>query len=90
MTIEVLKRELNITWDDAETNEKVLALAERAKSIITDKAGRELDLETPSTAQQLFFDCIKYLRSDAYNQFLEDYSSELTALRLGGGESGTA
>ncbi len=90
MTIEVLKRELTITWDDAETNEKVLALAERAKGIITDKAGRELDFETPSTAQQLFFDCIKYLRSDAYNQFLEDYSSELTALRLGGGENGTA
>lgn len=90
MTIEVLKRELNITWDDAETNEKMLALAERAKSIITDKAGRELDFETPSTAQQLFFDCIKYLRSDAYNQFLEDYSEELTALRLGGGENGTA
>ena len=90
MTIEVLKRELTITWDDAETNEKVLALAERAKGIIPDKAGRELDFETPSTAQQLFFDCIKYLRSDAYNQFLEDYSSELTALRLGGGENGTA
>lgn len=90
MTIEVLKRELTITWDDTETNEKVLALAERAKGIITDKAGRELDFETPSTAQQLFFDCIKYLRSDAYNQFLEDYSEELTALRLGGGENGTA
>ena len=41
MTIEVLKRELTITWDDEETNEKVIALAERAKGIITDKGFAE-------------------------------------------------
>ena len=90
MTIEAIKRELNITWDDTATNEQIMALVERAKSILVDKAGRELDFEAPSVAQQLFFDCLKYLRSDAYNQFLEDYSEELTALRLGGGENGTA
>ena len=73
MTIEAIKRELNITWDDTATNEQIMVL-----------------VEVPSVAQQLFFDCLKYLRSDAYNQFLEDYSEELTALRLGGGENGTA
>lgn len=90
MTLEAIKREINITWDDPATNEDVTAKVERAKSILVDKAGRELDFETPSVVQQLFFDCLRYLRSEAYNQFLEDYSEELTALRLGGGEDGTA
>lgn len=90
MTIEAIKRELNITWDDTATNEDLTAKVERAKAILIDKAGRELDFESPTVVQQLFFDCLRYLRSDAYNQFLEDYSEELTALRLGGGENGTA
>ncbi len=90
MNIETIKRELSITWDDAQTNEKIADIEKRAEAILCDKAGRTLDFDIPSVAQQLLIDCCKYLRSDAYNQFLIDYSEELTALRLGGGENDTA
>jgi len=80
--ISTLKRELNITWEDAETEEQLKALELRAESILCDKAGEELDFSQPSVELQLLFDLIKYLRSNAYNQFLIDYSEELTALRL--------
>ena len=82
MDISLIKRELNITWEDANADAHLLALEQRAEHILNDKAGCSLDFQTPSLEQQLLFDLLKYLRSDAYNQFLIDYSEELTALRL--------
>lgn len=84
ISIEIIKRELNVTWDDSLNNQRLTDLEQRAEKILNDKAGRELDFETPGTEQQLLFDLCKYLNSDAYSQFLIDYSEELTALRLGG------
>ncbi len=88
IALDIIKRELNITWECNPTeNERLTAIEQRAEKILNDKAGRTLDFDTPSTEQQLLFDLCRYLRSDAYSQFLIDYSEELTELRLGGEEN---
>lgn len=82
MQLEDIKRELNVTWSDPENDAKIESKWHRAEAIIEDKAGRHIDFDIPGTEQQLMLDCVVYLYSDSYAQFLADYSEELTALSM--------
>lgn len=82
MQLEDIKRELNVTWSDPDNDATIESKWHRAESIIEEKAGRRIDFDVPGTEQQLMFDCVVYLYSDSYAQFLIDYSEELTALSL--------
>lgn len=84
--IEDVKRQLNITWSDAHTDRRVEEDMKRAQSVINRAAGREIDLESHDFARQLFFDCCRYMYSDAFAQFKVDYADELLSLRLEGQE----
>ncbi len=79
---EDVKRELNITWSDVETDARVHAIWKRAEKIIERAAGRPIDFAENAFAQQILFDCCRYLYSDAFAQFKIDYAEELLSLRI--------
>lgn len=87
VTIEELKRELGITWYDAETNAKITAACDRAEAYLEMRAGRMLNFKADEYARQLLFDLNRYIYSDAFNQFSTDYAEELLNLRLLGGDT---
>lgn len=82
ITLDDVKRELNITWSDPETDANVHAKWKRAEKMIERAAGRKIDFATDAYAQQILFDCCRYLQSDAFAQFKIDYAEELLSLRL--------
>ncbi len=88
ITLDDVKRELNITWTDAETDANVYAKWKRAEKIIERAAGRKIDFAKDAFAAQILFDCCRYLQSDAFAQFKIDYAEELLSLRLEAEDSG--
>lgn len=82
VTLENVKRELNITWSDVDTDARVNAIWKRAEKIIERAAGRPIDFAENAFAQQILFDCCRYLYSDAFAQFKIDYAEELLSLNI--------
>lgn len=87
VTLEDVKRELNITWSDADTDARVQAVWKRAEEIIERAAGRPIDFDTHAFARQILFDCCRYIHSDAFAQFKIDYAEELLSLHIEAEES---
>lgn len=87
ITLDDVKRELNITWSDPETDADVHAKWKRAEQIIAREARRKIDFAKDGFARQILFDCCRYLQSDAFAQFKIDYAEELLGLRLEAVES---
>ena len=78
--LEELKNYLDITWNDPATDSKVQGILERAKCIINGYAGASLDFKDLSD-KQLLFDCCRYIRSNAFEEFKQNFSAELIMLR---------
>lgn len=75
-----LKNYLDITWNDEGTDSKLAGILERAKDIISSYAGTSLSFEDQSD-KQLLFDCCRYIRSNALEDFKSNFSAELIMLR---------
>lgn len=79
--LEQLKRYLNISYEDQDTDGALEDILENGKVIINDYAGTELDYEQPGQARQLLFDYCRYARSHASEMFEVNYRRELIELR---------
>lgn len=77
-----VKNYLDITYQDEEIDEKVSGIIERGKQYLNSAAGAELDFITEDIARQLLFDVCRYIRSNAFEHFEENFKSQLVALRL--------
>lgn len=88
--LEDIRQEVNITWEDPQTDKLLIRRAERAAAILERAAQRPLDFEKDAYARQLLYDGVRYLMSDAYKEFMEDYADELLSLNLDAGKAGTA
>lgn len=79
---------LDITWEDEGTDEKLRGQIRRGIAYIADKTGVEksasafMGTSGNDRAQALLFNYLLYDRSGALNDFVENYRSELIALRL--------
>ena len=80
MMLEELKNYLDITWNDTNTDDKVSGILERAKQILNGYAGTALTYEDGAD-KQLLFDCCRYIRSNALEDFKNNFSAELIILR---------
>lgn len=78
--LDELKRYLDITWEDPDTNQKVAGILERAKAEMNEYAGAELSYESNSWEKQLLFDLCRYIRNNAAEEFEQNFSSKLIAL----------
>lgn len=78
---EAVKRYLDISWEDPDTDAKVEDTITSAKARINDHAGVEVDLTQDVLAFQLFKDCCRYIYNKVLDEFEKNYASELIALR---------
>lgn len=76
-----MKRALNVTWDDPDTNAKIEEDLLSAQSLIKDYAGENLDPDADIEAKQLIKDCTRYIWNDLLDEFERRYMTHLVALR---------
>lgn len=79
-----VKRKLNITWDDADTNNRVSDIIGEAKSVISHKLGitdADYDFSDDSVASMLFRAYCLYLFNHCENEFDENYKGDILQAR---------
>ena len=81
ISLEEQKRNLNVTWDDQYTNDRIIDTYGAAMALIQDYAGPEVDLKSDEMAKQLLKDCQRYIWNDCLDEFERRYSSHIIALR---------
>lgn len=79
-----VKNYLDITFDDGETDAKLLGICSRAEAYLNKRAGRKIpfskDMEDEDLLQ-LLFDCIRYIWSGGLDDFATNYADDLFILR---------
>lgn len=76
------KNYLDITWDDPEGDKKLSGMLSRGMRYLDLAAGNKFDYETPDKPQELLFDYVRYVRSNALDEFQTNYLPEIRALQI--------
>ena len=79
--IQAVKDECGITWSDTNTDRKVNSDISRAKSMLNDYAGEEIDYEADGTARSLLLTLCRYIYNKATEEFKRNCSEDIVALR---------
>lgn len=79
--LEDVRRYLDITWNDPEGDQKLSGIIARGQKYIDRIAGSELNYTTEDKPRELLFDYIRYVRSNALDEFQTNYLHELLALQ---------
>ena len=79
--LEAVRNYLDITWSDADGDEKLIGIIHRGMKRIDRIAGEALDYSVEDTPRELLFDYCRYVRSNAADEFEENYLSELLDLQ---------
>lgn len=77
------KNYLDITWEDDAGDEKLSGILARGMKYLNSVAGAELDYTIEDKPQELLFDYARYVRSNALDEFQNNYLSELLSLQIG-------
>lgn len=77
-----LKNYLDITWEDDQTDIKLLGMIERGMKYLNRVAGTELDFTVNDKPKELLFDYCRYVRSNALEMFQQNYLHELLSLQI--------
>lgn len=77
----MLKNELNITWDEEETNLRLSRIVENAVLTMNRKLGATIDYSEPGQEQELFIAYCMYVYNNCANQFDEHYLNEIMQIR---------
>ena len=77
-----LKNYLDITWEDDQTDIKLLGMIERGMKYLNRVAGTELDFTVNDKPKELLFDYCRYVRSNALEMFQQNYLHELLSLQM--------
>lgn len=79
--LEMAKNYLDITWDDAGTDQKLTGILERGINRINSTSGEELDYNTPDRPQELLFEYARYARSNALDEWEDAFLPEILFLK---------
>lgn len=79
----VVTQYLDITWelDDAD-KKKIIGIINRGKSYIDGIAGEKLEYTEETLQKALLLDYVRYVRSNALDEFQTNYKKELIALQI--------
>lgn len=77
-----LKDYLCITYNDERTDLSLISALNRGMSVIEDYAGGTIDYSQRGAAQQLLFDYVRYVKSQATEMFETNFHHDLMALRI--------
>ena len=80
--LEAVKNYLDITWDDPAGDEKLSGIIARGIKYINSVAGAELDYLAEDKPRELLFDYCRYVRSNALDEFQNNYLPELLTLQI--------
>lgn len=80
--LESVKNYLDITWVDANTDDKLLGIIERGMRYLDRLSGSELDYSIEDTPKALLLDYCRYARSNALEEFQNNYLHELLSLQI--------
>lgn len=81
--LEELKNDIDITWEDEKTDQKLTGVIKRGITFLMERAGAlESDFTKDSRAKALLFDYVRYDRAAALNEFYENYAEELNSLLI--------
>jgi len=80
--LEDVKNYLDITWHDPNTNQKLEGIIKRGMKYLNSVAGGELDYSTEDKPKELLLDYCRYVRSNALEEFQNNYLHELLSLQI--------
>jgi len=80
--LSAVRNYLDITWEDAATDQKLTGIIERGMKYIDDVAGAEMDYTIEDKPRELLFDYCRYVRSNALDEFQTNYLHELLSLQI--------
>lgn len=76
------KNYLDITWHDPAGDNKLFGIIARGKKYLDKVAGAELDYLAEDKPRELLFDYCRYVRSNALDEFQNNYLHELLSLQI--------
>src|SRR5690554_3042378 len=76
------KNYLDITWHDPAGDNKLFGIIARGKSYLNKTAGAELDYLAEDKPRELLMDYCRYVRSNALDEFQNNYLPELLTLQI--------
>lgn len=77
-----IKNYLDITWRDAEGDKKLSAIALSGIAYLNQAASNEFDYTVAGLPRSLLFDYVRYVRSNALEEFQNNYLKEIRALQI--------
>lgn len=82
ITIETLKAELGIHWENADTESRLERYINEGKNILNDTAGVSLNFESGSNEGRLLIAYVEYAYNKMGEYFQQNYAADLLQLRL--------
>jgi hypothetical protein len=79
--LEAVRNYLDITWADPAGDEKLFGIISRGMKYIDSVAGEACDYTAEDKPQELLLDYVRYVRSNALDEFQKNYLSELLSLQ---------
>lgn len=79
--LEIVKRHLNITWTDEDTDAKLADMIEDAEIELNHMLGAEIDFSVPGMERRLFLNYMLYSWNDCLNEFEHAYRAEIYRIR---------
>lgn len=79
--LDAVRNYLDITWSDADGDEKLIGIISRGMKYINSAAGAECDFSVEDKPRELLFDYCRYVRSNALDEFQINYLPELLTLQ---------
>lgn len=80
--LDELKQNLQITWDDEETNKKLERSLSSGKEYLNYIAGVEIDFDNSPFAENLLLEYGRYSYNNAVEYFETNFQKELTHLQI--------
>lgn len=80
--LEATKNYLDITWIDTAGDEKLSGILARGIKYIDSIAGATMDYSVEDKPRELLFDYCRYVRSNALDEFMNNYMPELLSLQI--------
>lgn len=74
---------LDITYEDAEGDKKLIGIIARGMKRLDEIAGKELDYQPEDQPRALLLDYCRYARNNVLELFEGNFQAELIALRTG-------
>ncbi len=76
-----VKNNLNITWNDQATDDKIRSLIAAASGYLDGKGGAVLDYEADGLPRTLLMEFVRYARDEALDVFENNYMALLLAMQ---------